>query len=456
MVGARSCRALCRVLVRGFAGWQRTQNFNQHARPQVRSFDSAEFTHPNSITFSGGSSELNDYKLSPDTVSNLKKNGIDSLFPVQITCFEPVFSGQNVIAKDKTGSGKTIAYALPLIEKLRQEGCFTKKVGQHPLLIVIVPTRELAMQITKEFLNLRNSRDEFSTGCFFGGVSLQPQIERLKSGIEVAVATPGRLLALIEGKELKLDELKAVVLDETDQMLDMGFQVAVERFFQEVKAAGKNAEDVQHLLFSATMPAWVREMSRSFLQDKFVFVDMLKGQTETIPSTIRHVCVEINDRRQPLELLPRLAEKYCAPKSQLIVFSSTKQAAQDLFDNLRMRGSTTLLTGDVQARDRRQRFEDFRRNYVKCLIATDLVARGLDFPNVDLVVQLGAPQHHTNYVHRAGRAGRAGRNGTCVTFYKREEVELMQKVEEKTKITFEHLDTKELRSTDSSEERLNE
>lgn len=411
----------------------------------MRSMDDEqeEFTDTNSISFTGGSSRLEDYSLSEGTLQTLKRQGIETLFPVQVTCFEPVSAGTNVIAKDRTGSGKTLAYALPLLERLRREGLFRREEGQRPYLLVIVPTRELAMQITTEFLKLSNSRDEFALGCFFGGVTLSPQHARLRSGVEVVVATPGRLLALLSQGALRLDEIRTVVLDETDMMLDMGFKDEIEKVFRNLKraveGAGRDPEQVQHLLFSATMPSWVREISRSFMGGKYVFVDMLKDQTLSTPASLRHVRVRVSSQDEQIALVPKLIKQFCSSRGQCIVFTDTRQRAREVYASRELDCSKAMLQGDVSPSERRRIFTDFKANRIQCLVATNLASRGLDFPHVELVVMLSPPDHYTTYVHRAGRAGRAGREGVCATCYLPQQIYRLESIALKASVDFEEM-----------------
>lgn len=420
----------------GSSSPQRSSQYNSRPSPE-------EFTAPHTITFKEGPQELSKFALCAKTQKTLNSRGIGTLFPVQAACFDPILGGKNVVTRERTGAGKTLAYALPVLERFRGEDLFKWVNGQAPLKLVLVPTRELAMQVTAEYYKLANFRDEYTVKSFFGGVAMGPQIQAARQGVEVAVATPGRLLALIENGQLSLAQVRTFVLDETDMMLDMGFKDSIEAIYRhmesQVNNGGRTFSEVQHLLFSATLPGWMQEITRNFMHEDFLFVDMMQGQTEKTPHSVTHLVAACSSPEDQITKLQQVVERYCGPQSQFIVFGNTKFMTRRIYMSPRVDYSKGILNSDVGQESRRKTFLDFRNNKLQCLVATDLASRGLDFPSVDLVVMMSAPDAEDRYIHRSGRTGRAGKEGVCVTLYLPEEEQTMRKVLQRANVQYEHV-----------------
>lgn len=253
--------------------------------------------------------KLDKYRIAPQTIEMLKKHGITELFPIQQETYDLIYDGKDIMGRDLTGSGKTLAYVLPVIERLRQTKIIDptkKRVDKAPLVLVIVPTRELAIQVSHVFEQVRHG-DEYKVLSVYGGALMEPQCETLRKGVEVVVGTTGRVMDHLERKTLIVKSLQCVVLDEADRMLDMGFQEDVEKIYEYIRGKdnllpgdSKQAKapvpkepqsSPQCLLFSATYPSWVRQVSGKYLNPAFVFVDLVKNLRNKTASQVRHFAV---------------------------------------------------------------------------------------------------------------------------------------------------------------------
>ena len=234
--------------------------------------------------------DFNNFEISKASQAALIRNEIKYLFPIQVATFNPAFEGKDIIGRDRTGSGKTLAYSLPVLERLRKAGKFVNARGQKPMMMVILPTRELAIQVNRVLKSLKHNDREFRSLTVYGGVDIHKQIQTLRGGVEAVIATPGRLWDLIERRELDFSALETIILDETDQMLDIGFQEIIENIIKKIaEEAGKGK--VQHLLFSATMPKWVRDIANHFLRKEVEHVDLIEGQEIKTATTVEHLAL---------------------------------------------------------------------------------------------------------------------------------------------------------------------
>lgn len=383
---------------------------------------------------------LNDLPLFSRTVELLMERGITSLFPIQYRVLEDVLAGVDVIAKDKTGSGKTLAYALPLTEKLRKrkeempDQDFQKT--RKPKVLVMVPTRELAIQVYNEFENLAHDTKDHLTAAFYGGVSITEQIRKAKNqGMDVLVATPGRLIDHIERGTVDLSEIETIVLDETDEMLEIGFKEAIMKILKTVKSL-KDEGNIQFLLFSATVPDWVNMAAKEFM-NKPKFINMVRQEDVVIPKDIKHIMIKANNYREILNNLNSVVDSYAGIEGQTIIFTNTKRDADDIVRGRYIRANAKALHGDILQQERESIFKSFKEGKLKCLVATNVAARGLDFPAVDLIIQINPPNDVESYIHRSGRTGRAGRKGTNVLLYSQESEILVNTLKRATKIKFE-------------------
>lgn len=375
------------------------------------------------------------FELSAETAENLKANGFKYLFPIQQATFKDIFAGKDLIGRDRTGSGKTLAFALPLLEQMRRQSkYFNNQKAQKPFILVLVPTRELAIQVTREFEKLRNTKNEFRILSIYGGTDIQAQIYNLRAGTEVIVGTPGRVMDLQDRKELVLSKVKAIVLDETDQMLNFGFQEDIERILKnagdDLAVEQRRMDEIQFLLFSATIPRWVEKISGKFMKPDVARIDMVQGSENMTSMTVEHLCISFSDKNQKISSIGDVVMVYGGAHSRTIIFTDTKEEANTIMLNGQLKIDMQVLHGDIPQNQREVTFKSFKAGKLKCLVATNVAARGLDIPEIDLVIQLSPPKEVDSYIHRSGRTGRAGKSGVCITFYTSRERDLIDKIEQ--------------------------
>lgn len=383
--------------------------------------------------------DFSQFPINDRTIETLKNNGFMYLFPIQQATYVDIFEGNDLIGRDRTGSGKTLAFALPVLERLRKtDKNFLEKRGQKPLIMVLVPTRELAMQVTKEFEKLKNAPGEFRVLSVYGGTDIGEQIFKLRAGVEIIVGTPGRVMDLQERRELVLSDLKVVVLDETDQMLNFGFQEDIEKILKGVKEdiaqKERKMDDIQFLLFSATIPRWVDKIANKFMKRDLVRADMVKDSVIKTSVTVEHYCISFPNKDQKISAIGDVVLVYGGAHCRTIIFTDTKEEANDIMLNGQLKMDMQVLHGDIPQNQREVTFKSFRSGKLKCLVATNVAARGLDIPEVDLIIQLSPPKEIDTYIHRAGRTGRAGKSGVCITFYSKLQKEFLDKIEFKAGI----------------------
>ena len=381
------------------------------------------------------------FPVSEASVRNLKKKGISYLFPIQYATFDSIYKGKDVIGRDRTGSGKTLAFALPILEKMRtKEKYFKGKRGQKPYLLCLVPTRELAIQVANEFVRFKNTDREFRVLAVYGGKMIQSQIDALREGVEVVIGTPGRVIDLIQRKELNFRKLRHLILDETDQMLNIGFQEDIEKILKSVKEQfdeyKKSIDRIQFLLFSATIPKWVEKISKKFMKADVEFVDMIKHSDTKTSKTVEHLCLFIPSKELKIPSIGDIVLVYGGAHSRTIIFTDKKEEANEVMLHGQLKIECQVLHGDIPQTQREVTFKSFRKGTLKCLVATNVAARGLDIPEVDLIIQLSPPNDVETYIHRSGRTGRAGKSGTCVTFYTRRQQDLIDNIERHAKLRF--------------------
>ncbi|KAL1558808.1 RNA helicase [Salvia divinorum] len=339
-------------------------------------------------------------------VDTLLKRGIASLFPIQRAVLTPAFEGRDIIARAKTGTGKTLAFGIPIIKGLddMQQGKDIRR-GRLPKVLVLAPTRELAKQVEKEF---KESAPYLNTVCIYGGVSYNAQESALSRGIDVVVGTPGRIIDLINNNSLKLGEVEYLVLDEADQMLAVGFEEDVETIMEKLPAKR------QSMLFSATMPSWVKKLARRFM-DNPLTIDLVGDQEEKLASGIKLYAISttVTSKRT---ILSDLVTVY-ARGGKTIVFTQTKRDADEVSLALTNSIPSEALHGDISQHQRERTLNGFRQGKFTVLVATDVAARGLDITNVDLIIHYELPNDPETFVHRSGRTGRAGKEGTAILMF---------------------------------------
>jgi len=333
--------------------------------------------------------------LSAELIEALERSGITTPFQIQSRAIPPALAGTDLLAKSPTGSGKTVAFAAPLVERLPRDDA-------RPAALVLVPTRELAVQVTEVLETLASAR-RLSVAPVYGGVPIRPQANRARDA-HVVVATPGRLQDLVDRRLIALDAVEILVLDEADRMLDMGFKPQVDRIVKRLP------RDRQTMFFSATLDGEVGELARAYTQSP------ARIEAE-LPS--EHGPVEIDHRFVPVTQetkIDTLIELLEAERGLALVFVRTKRGADRLARRLDQRGvKAVALHGDLNQGQRQRALERFDSGRVTTLIATDVAARGLDLDDVTHVINFDPPEDGKSYTHRIGRTGRAGRSGTGVT-----------------------------------------
>ncbi|XP_041715018.2 nucleolar RNA helicase 2 isoform X1 [Coregonus clupeaformis] len=373
---------------------------------------------------------FSNFRISPNTIKLLQARGISYLFDIQTQTFNSVYEGKDVIGQARTGTGKTLAFAIPLIEKLQNDPD-DKRRGRAPKVLCLTPTRELAIQVSKDFKEMTN---KLSVTCFYGGSSYHPQLDAIRSGIDVLVGTPGRIKDHLQNNKLDLSQLKHVVLDEVDQMLDMGFAEQVEEILSASYQKGSETNP-QTLLFSATCPAWVYDVAKRYMRPTYAHVDLIGKKTQKTATTVEHLAIACH-WSQRAAVIGDVVQVYSGSHGRTIVFCETKKDANELSMNASIKQSSQSLHGDIPQKQREITLKGFRSGTFEVLVATNVAARGLDIPEVDLVVQCSPPKDVESYIHRSGRTGRAGRTGVCICFYQRKEEDQLRYVEQKAGITF--------------------
>lgn len=336
--------------------------------------------------------------LSEEIIKALEIKGFEEPTPIQEKTIPLLIQGsKDIIGQAQTGTGKTAAFGLPILEKIRTH-------GKHVQAIVVAPTRELAIQVAEELDTFKIDR-RIKIGTVYGGQSIDQQLRRLKSGVDIVVGTPGRLIDHLKRKSLKLDNVTHVVLDEADEMLNMGFREDIENILQYVN------EERQMLLFSATMPNEILQIAKRFMGD-YDIVRVKKQQLTTNLTDQIYFEVHRNDK---FEALSRIVD--IEPSFYGIVFCRTKVDVDTVASKLIQRGyDADALHGDVSQHQRERILKKFKSKTINILVATDVAARGLDINDLTHVINYSLPQDPESYVHRVGRTGRAGKEGTAITF----------------------------------------
>lgn len=344
----------------------------------------------------------------PPICEALAELGITSPFPIQALAIPIAINGTDMIGQARTGTGKTLAFGISLLQQVvvpTDPGYAELERPGLPQALVMAPTRELALQVASD-LEMASTVRKARVLTVYGGVGYEPQLDALASGVDVVVGTPGRLLDLANRRSLDLSAVRVLVLDEADEMLDLGFLPDVERLIS------KTPKSRQTLLFSATMPAAVVALARMHLNQPVNVRAETKDAQLTVPDTTQFV-YQAHDLDKP-EIVGKLLQSPGCTRT--IVFTRTKRAAQRLADELEDRGfSATSLHGDLNQAAREKALKKFRDGKVNTLVATDVAARGIDITDVSHVVNYECPDSEMTYVHRIGRTGRAGAKGVAVT-----------------------------------------
>lgn len=361
--------------------------------------------------------KFEDYKISAEVKTSIGKLGFKRPTDIQFKTIPHILKGEDVLAIAQTGTGKTAAFAIPIIEKLHlKKKTQTRKDGIKAL--IMVPTRELAIQINEVFTEIsQNTRvKSFSV---FGGVEQGPQIQKLENGIDVLISTPGRMFDLLSQGYIKLNRIDFLVLDEADHMLDLGFIKDIRDVIRHIP------ESRQTLFFSATIDAGIKKLAYSLVKNP---IRIQISPKDPVSKNVDHsvIFVEMDDKRFFLE---RMIKNN--PEAKLMVFTRTKVRAERVLkamDRVGIKGVN--IHSDKTQDERNKAMASFKKGEVKLMIATDVSARGIDIPNVDFVINYDLPEQTENYVHRVGRTGRGIKRGKAFSFCSEQEKNLLGEIEQ--------------------------
>lgn len=359
--------------------------------------------------------QFNEMNIMPDILKALKHENYVIPTPIQEKGIPVILEGRDLLACAQTGTGKTAAFAIPTLQLL-SNGVSTVKTRKIRAL-VLTPTRELALQIYENFTSY-GKYCKLKTCVIFGGVSQKPQEVQLRQGVDILVATPGRLIDLINQKMVDLQDLKILVLDEADRMLDMGFIHDVKRI------VAKTPAHKQTLLFSATMPDDIEKLSKEYLKNP------VKVEITPVSSTVDLIqqFLYFVDKNKKKDLLTHILKRENI--SSVLVFSRTKHGANQIVRHLEKEQITaTAIHGNKSQTARQRALNDFKQGKLKVLVATDIAARGIDIDELSHVINFNLPEVPETYVHRIGRTGRAGHDGVAISFCDFEEKELLANIE---------------------------
>jgi ATP-dependent RNA helicase RhlE len=348
--------------------------------------------------------------LAPEILEAVRRRGYERPTPIQAEAIPLVLKGRDLMGLAQTGTGKTAAFTLPIINRL---------IGgpRRTRALVLAPTRELAIQVEESVRNYA-ADSGLDVIAVFGGVPLEPQQKKLRAGVDIVVATPGRLIDHLERQNVVLDDLEILVLDEADRMLDMGFAPQINRIVDQIPAYR------QTLLFSATMPPEVEALARKYLRrPKVVQI----GRRSSAATTVTHAVYPV-PREKKSELLVQLLKD--AKTETVLVFTRTKHGADKVVHALEKAGlKATAMHADKTQAQRIKALEQFRNGDVNVLVATDIAQRGLDISGITHVVNYDVPQQPEDYIHRIGRTGRAASTGDAFTFMSPDEIGMVRSIE---------------------------
>lgn len=346
----------------------------------------------------------------------VKEMGFEQMSPIQAKAIPPLLEGQDVMGQAQTGTGKTAAFGIPLIQKIDSR-------DHHTQAIILCPTRELAIQVAEEIRKFAKFMHGVKVLPIYGGQEITKQIRSLKGGIQIVVGTPGRVMDHMRRHTIRMDEIKTVVLDEADEMLNMGFRDDIETILNQIP------EEHQTMLFSATMPQSILDIARKYQKDA---VSIRVAKKELTVPMIEQSYYEVRNSNKD-EALSRLIDYY-NPKLSL-VFCNTKKTVDELTEKLQGRGYFAEgLHGDMKQAQRDRVMNKFKNGKADILVATDVAARGLDIDDVEAVFNYNVPQDEENYVHRVGRTGRAGRTGKAFTLVAGKEVYKLRDIQRYCKV----------------------
>ncbi|CAD5175276.1 unnamed protein product [Musa acuminata subsp. malaccensis] len=395
---------------------------------------------------------LSNFRISKVLRETLNSKGIKALFPIQAMTFDLILDGFDLVGRARTGQGKTLAFVLPILESLTNgvhKASRKTGYGRSPTVLVLLPTRELANQVVHSDFEVYGGAVGLSSCCLYGGSPYRAQEISLKRGVDIVVGTPGRIKDHIERGTLDLKTLKFRVLDEADEMLNMGFVDDVELILGKVEDVSK----VQTLLFSATLPDWVKKISTRFLKKDKKTADLVGNEKLKASASVRHLVLPCTRSARP-QIIPDVIRCYSQFVifmviniliffihffyfgGRTIVFTETKESASELAGLL---PGARALHGDVMQAQREVILSGFRSGRFLVLVATNVAARGLDINDVQLIIQCEPPRDVEAYIHRSGRTGRAGNTGVAILLYEPKHSFSLSRIERESGVKFEHI-----------------
>ncbi len=357
--------------------------------------------------------------ISDEILQAVTDMGFVSPSPIQAEAIPPILAGRDVIGQAQTGTGKTAAFGIPALELIDTQ-------DRSVQALILCPTRELALQVADEIRKLAKHKRGVRIEAIYGGDSIERQIRSLKSGVHIVIGTPGRVMDHMERNTLKLDNVKMMILDEADEMLDMGFREDIESILEDMP------EERQTILFSATMSKPILQITQKFQKDP-VLVKVVKR--ELTATNIEQVYFEVKPKAK-VEVMCRLIDMY--DLKLLLVFCNTKRKVDEIVEDLQVRGyQAEGLHGDLRQAQRNNVMGKFRSGTTSILVATDVAARGIDVDDVDAVINFDIPLDEEYYVHRIGRTGRAGKSGRAFSMVGRDEKYRFREIQTYTKVRVE-------------------
>lgn len=360
--------------------------------------------------------KFDDYHIAPEIKKSLETAGFKKPTDIQFKAIPAVMKGEDVLAIAQTGTGKTAAFAIPVIDRLHKQKSSSRSEGIR--CVVVVPTRELAIQIAEVFNSIAK-HTRVKTYSVFGGVEQEPQIAKLEKGIDILVSTPGRMFDLVSQGYIHLDRVDTLILDEADHMLDLGFIKDIQDL---IRVLPKKR---QTLFFSATIDEKIKKLAYSLVRNA---IRIQVSPKNPVAKNIDHsvAFMSMDDKRFFLERIVKENSQ-----SKILVFVRTKVRAERVHNALeRMEVKSLTIHGDKEQADRLVAMNEFKKGSVKVLIATDVSARGIDIPSVDYVINYDLPEQPENYVHRVGRTGRGMQKGLAVSFCSPEEKPILDQIQE--------------------------
>ncbi len=360
---------------------------------------------------------FSDLGVSDDIVTALTKKGILEPFPIQTMTIPDGLAGKDVCGKAQTGSGKTLAFGIPLIERA------APAKRNRPTSLVLVPSRELCVQVARELTPLAHGRG-YRLATIYGGVSMGRQIQDLEAGTEILVATPGRLIDLMERGNVDLSDVSAVVIDEADQMADMGFLPQVHRVMRDIERGH------QTMLFSATLDGAIASLINSYLSDP---IRHEVEYSDEVVDTQEHRFIAVHQLDKP-----KVAAAIASGVERTLVFVRTKRGADRVAEQLNREGThAAAIHGDLRQAVRERALSDFSSGKVPVLVATNVAARGLHIDDVDIVVHYDPPDDYKSFIHRSGRTARAGESGIVITLVLWDQVQDVERLQRASGLHYE-------------------